>query len=166
MTLAALLAEIDRRIAAFGADQIAYTARGEEDSAFRVAAHVNALRSLRQWVDARPAPASRVWVVEGVWSGYTSVQRRVCHRTLERTVGSLGHVSAVLFSDGTLLELTVRPRAPREKVAEIHGYDELLRRVAASGLTGVVSVVALAERRKAGATDLPPEEEGARCPTS
>jgi len=59
MTLATLLAEIDRRIAAFGADRDAYAARDEGKSALRVAAQVNALLSLRLWVDSRPAPTSR-----------------------------------------------------------------------------------------------------------
>jgi len=65
-------------------------------------------------------------VLEGTWSGYTSSQSRVVHRTVERR--STGFPNCIVYSDGTRLFLSVRPAKPRERVQEIHGYDELIRK--------------------------------------
>lgn len=72
--------------------------------------------------------ASR-YVIEGEWSGYTSGQRRVCHRVVTSRDALADWVRrnhAIYFTDGTALYLTVRPAAFREKVKEIHGYDSLI----------------------------------------
>jgi dihydrodipicolinate synthase/N-acetylneuraminate lyase len=39
------------------------------------------------------------------------------------------------------MNVYVREAKPREKVKEIHGYDELFRKIFAQGLTGFVSVL-------------------------
>ena len=67
------------------------------------------------------------FVVEATWSGYTSEQSRVVHRTVETTfrAGYEGLYSH-MFSDGTLLYISVRDAKPREKVTELKGYKVLL----------------------------------------
>ena len=71
------------------------------------------------------------FVVEAEWSGYHSNQRRVCHRTVE-TLFRVGYesIGTLMFSDGTYLTVTVRDAKPREKVQQIHSYDELLHAAA------------------------------------
>jgi hypothetical protein len=80
------------------------------------------------------------FVVECIWSGYRSEQRRPCHRTVHSKsyADSLRKISAIRFTDGTTMDIIVRPANFREKVHEIHGYDNLLR--AAIGKEGFVSV--------------------------
>lgn len=55
MTLVALLAEIDRRIAAASADREAFAARGASALVNGFAARVNALQDLRTWAGTRPS---------------------------------------------------------------------------------------------------------------
>ena len=83
------------------------------------------------------------YVIEGVWGGYTSSQRKICHRTVTDRIREVEHfqeVSGVLFTDGTIMYLSVRPCQPRERVPEIHGYDSLLRDIFYDKLTGLVQV--------------------------
>jgi hypothetical protein len=85
------------------------------------------------------------YIVEGTWSGYTSAQARCCHReVITRQVESYQAIGAIRFTDGTHLYLSVRPAAPRERVQEVHGYRDLLRRAVRQGLTGYVNVDAIA----------------------
>ena len=72
------------------------------------------------------------FIIEGEWSGYTSSQQRVVHRTVhaaswkelrawaEKTYG-------IRYTDGTMLLLRVRDCKPRERVQVIKGYDSLIR---------------------------------------
>lgn len=87
------------------------------------------------------------FVVECVWSGYVSSQARPCHRTVEtgRRVAALQKIDGVIFTDGTTMSVSVRPAAPREKVQEIHGYDQLLSDFARRGMTGWCRVADLRE---------------------
>lgn len=80
------------------------------------------------------------YVVEGVWSGYVSSQRRPCHRRVIKKwlADSFAKIVAIRFTDGTTMDITVRPCTFREKVQEIRGYDALLD--AAIGKEGFVSV--------------------------
>lgn len=75
--------------------------------------------------------STKRFVVEGEWSGYTSAQQRVVHRTVE-TYWRDGYerIRSHNFSDGTYLAVRVRDALPRERVVEIHGYDKLLREAA------------------------------------
>lgn len=75
--------------------------------------------------------ARKRFVVEGEWTGYTSAQRRVVHRTVE-TLFRSGYekLRRQAFGDGTSLIVSVRDAEPRERVEEIHGYDSLLREAA------------------------------------
>ena len=68
------------------------------------------------------------FVVEAEWSGYTSAQRHVVHRTVE-TLFRRGwdNMPLHVFGDGTSLHVTIRDAKPREKVKEIHGYTAMLR---------------------------------------
>jgi len=79
-------------------------------------------------------------VIEGVWSGYTGGQRRVCHRTVTFRPEKFLDLSGVRFTDGTFMSVFVRQCLPRERIKEIHGYDGLLYKIAKAGLTGSVSV--------------------------
>lgn len=87
-------------------------------------------------------------VVECVWSGYCPSQSRPCHRTVEtapRKIAALKQVSAIQFTDGTTMSVDIRECAPREKVAEIKGYNDLLNEIVAKERTGFVTVASLQE---------------------
>lgn len=63
------------------------------------------------------------FVIEGTWSGYYSHQRKVAHRDVwsyEPTV------RFIRYTDGTTLDITVRPAKKYERVIERHGYDSLI----------------------------------------
>lgn len=91
------------------------------------------------------------FVIEGEWSGYTSSQRRVVHRTVhpasfkqlrewcEKNWG-------IRYTDGTMLILTVRDCKPREQVKTINGYGSL---IADCVLHDVASVSALPTKKAA-----------------
>ena len=69
-------------------------------------------------------------VIEGTWSGYSSGQRRVAHRVVTTLPGLYEHLRTIIYTDGTTLRITVRPCTHREKVAEIHGYCDLIDKAA------------------------------------
>ena len=64
------------------------------------------------------------YILEGYWSGYNSGQRRVVHRQIIRKPVTL---SCIRYTDGTTLDISVRPAKKGERVKEIHGYDSLIR---------------------------------------
>lgn len=96
------------------------------------------------------------WILEGEWSGYTSAQRRIVHRTvyapsLRKFREWAEKTHALYFTDGTALYLTVRDCKPRERVQEIRGYDRLIGDCQAFG---VVRVADLPELRRQKAEQL------------
>ena len=89
------------------------------------------------------------YVIEGEWSGYTSGQQRVVHRTVhpasfKKLRAWVEKSRAIHFTDGTSLYLRVRDCKPRERVQQIHGYDSL---IASCQLHDVHSVAALQQNR-------------------
>ena len=66
------------------------------------------------------------YILEGEWSGYRSSQRRVAHRVVTKHPKRYEKLKTIRYTDGTTLDLSIRPCKPREKVAEIHGYDSLI----------------------------------------
>ena len=91
------------------------------------------------------------FIIEGVWSGYTSNQSRVVHRKVH--IGAYKNLRAwaervrsILFTDGTSLYITVRSCKPRERIKQIRGYDDLID---GCETYDVDSVAALYEARKA-----------------
>lgn len=69
------------------------------------------------------------WIVECVWSGYRSSQERACHREVIRRpklAENLSRVTAIVFTDGTQMSVSVRACQPREKVKEILGYKRVI----------------------------------------
>jgi hypothetical protein len=81
------------------------------------------------------------FIVEGEWSGYRSAQRRVVHREV-LTHGREGfeQISALVFTDGTTLDVTVRDAKPRERVTQILGYRDALHGAKNKGLKGFVDI--------------------------
>ena len=74
--------------------------------------------------------ASR-FVLEGTWRGYRSEQDRVVHREVVKAnrkvyLAWLQKTFCIRYSDGTTLELHVRPAKPRERVDERLGYKSLI----------------------------------------
>ena len=91
------------------------------------------------------------FVIEGTWSGYSSSQERVVHRTVHgsswkklRAWAEKTH--AIRYSDGTCLYLTVRDCKPRERVQQVMGYSQLIEECA---YHDVSSVDALYEKKQA-----------------
>ena len=66
------------------------------------------------------------YILEGTWSGYRASQRRVCHRVVVTKPERYKNLTWIGYSDGTSLNLTLRPALPRERIKEIHGYDDLI----------------------------------------
>lgn len=83
------------------------------------------------------------FVVECTWSGYHARQARVCHRVVTRHPAQFHEIDGVEFTDGTHMTVQVRECTPRERVAEIHGYDRLFNKIWSQGLTGWVRVADL-----------------------
>lgn len=82
------------------------------------------------------------YIIEGTWSGYTSAQRRVVHRTVhpssavELRLWAL-KTGAIKYTDGTRLDLSVRDAKPRERVQEIPGYTSLIADCCQHGVSRV-----------------------------
>lgn len=79
------------------------------------------------------------YLLEGEWTGYTSAQRRVCHREVisDKRASNL-KVKAIVFTDGTSLILYTRPVKPREKVVVNHQYNDLIKEAEATGKSRVL----------------------------
>jgi hypothetical protein len=74
------------------------------------------------------------FVLEGEWSGYVSSQQRVVHReTITARRAKTFVLSAIQYTDGTTLRITVRPAQPREKIEERRSYSALIREAEATG---------------------------------
>lgn len=85
------------------------------------------------------------FLIEGEWSGYHSHQQRVVHRTVHRASEKklrewAEKTYGIRYTDGTMLYLRVRDCRPRERVIEIHGYDSLIGKCFAQGVTQVVDL--------------------------
>lgn len=90
------------------------------------------------------------FIYEGTWSGYRSGQERVCYRRVVRSkkvADAWAKITGILFTDGTTLDLTLRPAKPREKVKEVGqgygGYGETLAKFRALGKTGFCRIADL-----------------------
>lgn len=71
------------------------------------------------------------FVIEGAWSGYTSAQKRVVHRTVHHASGKrlrawAENTHGIRYGDGAMLYLSVRDAKPRERVVELTGYSSLI----------------------------------------
>lgn len=66
------------------------------------------------------------FVVEGTWSGYRYSQSRTVHRVIVKDPEPYLGLMDIHFTDGTRLSLSVRECAFKERVQEIHGYDQLI----------------------------------------
>ena len=72
------------------------------------------------------------FVVEGTWSGYTSSQSRVVHRSVHKPAERKFRAWAeqagpIQYTDGTCLFLRVRDCKPRERVEVRNSYGRLIR---------------------------------------
>lgn len=72
------------------------------------------------------------YVLEGLWRGYSSSQDHVVHRQIvpanqKKFVAWCEKTFCIRYTDGTTLELSIRPAAFREKVTEKKGYTSLIR---------------------------------------
>lgn len=90
------------------------------------------------------------FVIEGTWSGYTSAQSRVVHRSVhdgafKRLRAWAAATPGIRFTDGTMLFISVRDAKPRERVQCINGYGDLIRDCA-HYLVASVDGLARAER--------------------
>ena len=90
---------------------------------------------------------SKRFVVECVWNGYTSSQRRVCHRTVETyKAKSIEKIHTVAFTDNTTMNVTVRPCKLREQVKEMDCYGTLLNDFVKRNMSGFCKVSDILER--------------------
>lgn len=67
-------------------------------------------------------------LIEGEWSGYTSSQRRIVHRTLAPKGSKLGYLGKISYSDKTEMETVIREYGLNEimqlNLIPIEGYRE------------------------------------------
>ena len=71
------------------------------------------------------------FVLEGMWRGYRSSQDQVVHREVvdgsrKKFLEWARKTFCIRYTDGTTLELSVRPCVPRERVAVKKGYTSLI----------------------------------------
>lgn len=71
------------------------------------------------------------FVLEGIWRGYRSEQDQVVHREViqgnrKRYLTWLDKTFCIRYTDGTTLELNLRPCNYRERVTEKHSYSSLI----------------------------------------
>jgi hypothetical protein len=76
--------------------------------------------------------ATKRFVLEGTWRGYRSEQDRIVHREVilssrKKYLAWLQKTFCIRYTDGTTLELHVRPALPRERVVEKLGYSGLIQ---------------------------------------
>jgi hypothetical protein len=92
------------------------------------------------------------YILEGEWSGYHSGQQRIVHRTVisEQRAKKINEqkLSCITYSDGTSLDLTLRPAKPRERVKESHGYDSLIDDCLHYKVCSVMDLIAARDSRK------------------
>lgn len=96
------------------------------------------------------------FIIEGEWSGYTSSQQRVVHRTVHSTAFKrlrawAEKAHAIHYTNGTALFLRVRDCKPRERVQQIHGYDSLIQDCYFYNVVSVDALAAAKNARKADA---------------
>lgn len=83
------------------------------------------------------------YVLECIWSGYTSSQSRCCHReilTSKRKVDMYRKINGVKFTDNTWMSVNVREAKHREHIEERNGYSTLFRNILRQDLTGFIKV--------------------------
>lgn len=85
------------------------------------------------------------YVLEGLWRGYSSSQDRVVHRQVIQSyrkefIAWLQKTFCIRYTDGTTLELTIRPCTPREKVAEKLSYTSLIEDCFYNNVTSVADL--------------------------
>ncbi len=85
------------------------------------------------------------FIIEGTWSGYTSRQQRVVHRTVHKAAFKrlrawIEKAHAIYYTDGTYLSLSVRDAKPRERVREIKGYTSLIEDCAYNDVNSVADL--------------------------
>lgn len=70
------------------------------------------------------------WLIEGTWRGYRSSQDRVVHRSItkdRKIAEQIGKQYGITYTDGTTLELTVRPLNKGERVKDLkNSYGSLI----------------------------------------
>jgi hypothetical protein len=94
------------------------------------------------------------FVIEGTWTGYTSGQMRVVHRTVHPASRKalrawVEKTHGISYTDGTKLLLDVRDCKPRERVHTINGYGSLIEDCAYYDVASVGALMAEKEARKA-----------------
>ena len=85
------------------------------------------------------------YVIEGEWSGYTSKQQRIVHRTVHSSAFKklrrwAEKTYAIRYTDGTSLKISVRDTKPRERVSEVKGYSSLIQDCAHYGVDSVTAL--------------------------
>ena len=96
------------------------------------------------------------FIIEGTWSGYNSGQRRIVHCTVhtasyKKLRAWAEKTSAIYYTDGTSLNITVRNTKPRERVKEIRGYVSLISDCAHYDVN---SVAHLQKKKSVAKTDI------------
>ena len=85
-----------------------------------------------------------VFCIEGTWSGYTSSQRRICHRvymTDGEMADKIKAIRSIRFTDGTALYVSVSPVFRKEELLdENRSYDALIDEAVRTGKTDVAEM--------------------------
>lgn len=84
------------------------------------------------------------YVIEGEWTGYTSAQRHVVHRTVHSDPTLREWIkknSMIRYTDGTALVLSCRDLGLYERITEQHGYDSLIADCFRQNVNSVAALV-------------------------
>ena len=100
------------------------------------------------------APKTKVtrYYLEGTWSGYTSAQRKVCHRTVisANQAEKYSKITSILFTDGTSLDLVLCPLKKGERATDIkNSYTTLINDCIYYGVDSVEELNIAKEKAKA-----------------
>lgn len=81
-------------------------------------------------------------MIEGTWSGYSSSQRRVCHREFTnraKFADAVRELRWIRFTDGTVLEINVTDIGDgrKSKPKPVNGYSTLIRECLYAGVNAV-----------------------------
>lgn len=93
------------------------------------------------------------FIIEGTWSGYSSHQMRVVHRTVHPASSKklrawADKTHAISYTDGTKLILRVRDCTPRERVEQIKGYASLIDNCAHHDVSSVQALIDIEQEQK------------------
>ncbi len=81
----------------------------------------------RNWILSLLRRSKPVWMIEGVWSGYTSSQSRCVHRHYLTDKDEVEKLQTIRYTDGTALYLSIKEiKDKKELLPDNDNYTSLI----------------------------------------